>query len=65
MDPIEPHRGTVPIDHIRPQRFNSLDPHNRSNLWINDSWGWLEHSFFDPFAKGTDVAGGVWEGPWE
>lgn len=63
LDPIQPHRGTVPIDHIRGQRFNLPDPHNMNNLWITDSW--LEHAFFDPFAKGPDITGAEWAGPWE
>jgi hypothetical protein len=59
-DPIQPHRGTVPIDHIDGQRFDLPDPHRSGNLWITDSW--LEHAFFDEFAKGSDIFGNVWRG---
>lgn len=65
LDPISPHRGSVPIDHIVPQRAHGLDPHNPAKLWICDDWGWLEHSFFDPFARGADITGARWLGPWE
>lgn len=60
LDPISPHRGTVPIDHIVPQRTGALDPHNPAKLWICDDWGWLEHAFFDPYAKGADSVGRRW-----